>query len=86
MLRTIKRVGIAPRMATVFGAQRTDGSSDRRTANRLPETPCPHCAGLRVRGVVRTTYVVYFRCEGCAHVWVVDKPDAPSASVDFAFL
>ena len=55
---------------------------ERRAPNRLATTPCPHCAGLSVRGVVRTAYVVYFRCHGCAHVWVVDRPDVALAGAD----
>jgi uncharacterized Zn finger protein len=45
---------------------------ERRT-RRLAIPPCPYCA-VPPRVVSRTDYVIYVRCERCAHVWSIDKP------------
>ena len=50
----------------------TRGTSqpERRASTRLPDPPCSHChSAENVRGVVRTDYVVYFRCSVCGDVW-----------------
>jgi hypothetical protein len=42
--------------------------------------PCPKC-GARgshwLRRASRGTYVNYFRCVTCGHVWLVPKPGSP---------
>jgi hypothetical protein len=52
---------------------RTDVPVERR-ANRLVPAPCVACGRNDLRVMLRTDYVVYFRCEHCAHVWSVAKP------------
>ncbi len=46
---------------------------DRR-GKRLPEPPCPTCGSEVVHAVIRTDYVVYWRCRACAEIWSVPKP------------
>jgi hypothetical protein len=45
---------------------------ERRT-HRLSIPHCPNC-DAPPRIVTRTGYVVYVRCEQCAHVWSIEKP------------
>ena len=53
---------------------RTDVRPERR-ANRLVAPPCSACGRDRLRAILRTDYVVYFRCEHCSEVWSVAKPE-----------
>jgi uncharacterized Zn finger protein len=48
---------------------------DRRSPNRAADPPCPKCAeSQQARAVVRTDYVVYFRCARCGQTWILPKP------------
>jgi hypothetical protein len=47
--------------------------ADRRR-NRLAPAPCSACGRDELRVMLRTDYVVYFRCEGCMKLWSVAKP------------
>ena len=52
---------------------------ERRRANRLETPSCPRCVTLTtVRGVVRTEFVIYFRCDACGQTWPLPRPGAPS--------
>jgi hypothetical protein len=44
-----------------------------RREHRLSIPYCPHC-NVPPRVVSRTDYVVYVRCERCAHVRSIEKP------------
>ena len=46
---------------------------DRRL-NRLAPGPCSRCGRDDLRVMLRTDYVVYFRCEHCLQMWSVAKP------------
>jgi hypothetical protein len=48
-------------------------SVDRRR-NRLSPGPCSRCGRDDLRAMLRTDYVVYFRCEHCLQMWSVAKP------------
>jgi hypothetical protein len=50
---------------------------DRRQADRLTVPACAGCpaADSPLVAVVRTDYVVYFRCSACGHVTIVQKPE-----------
>ena len=48
--------------------------SVERRGNRLVPAPCGACGRGDLRVLLRTDYVVYFRCEHCAEVWSVAKP------------
>jgi hypothetical protein len=41
---------------------------------RLAIPPCQQCSVPDPRVVSRTDYVIYVRCEQCAHVWSIEKP------------
>ena len=45
-----------------------------RRGNRLVPAPCAACGRDDLRVMLRTDYVVYFRCDSCAQVWSVAKP------------
>ena len=47
--------------------------ADRRV-NRLAPAPCSRCGRDDLRVMLRTDYVVYFRCEHCLQMWSVAKP------------
>ena len=42
--------------------------------DRLVPAPCAACGGDMLRAMLRTDYVVYFRCGHCARVWSVANP------------
>jgi transposase-like protein len=50
---------------------------ERRSPERPPEPTCPRCKSERVARAVRTDFVVYYRCEDCAEVWVLEKQSGP---------
>ena len=52
---------------------RTDVPVERRHGRLVP-APCVACGRDNLRVMLRTDYVVYFRCEHCAQVWSVAKP------------
>ena len=62
-----------PRKPLGATLSRTDVTVERRS-NRLVPAPCGACGRNELRALLRTDYVVYFRCEHCAHVWSVAKP------------
>lgn len=48
---------------------------DRRSESRpLDPSTCPECHAIAGPAVVRTPTAVYFRCDVCAHVWSLKKP------------
>ena len=51
----------------------TDVRPERR-ANRLVAPPCSACGRDRLRAILRTDYVVYFRCDDCGNVRSIAKP------------
>jgi hypothetical protein len=62
-----------PRKPIPATLSRTDVRVERR-GNRLVPAPCSACGRDRFTVMLRTDYVVYFRCEHCAQVWSVAKP------------
>jgi transposase-like protein len=54
---------------------------ERRSPERPPEPSCPVCQSEHVQRTVRTDFVVYYRCEDCAEVWVLEKLSAFRESV-----
>jgi hypothetical protein len=46
-----------------------------RRRNRLAPAPCSTCGRDELRVMLRTEYVVYFRCERCLKMWSTPKPD-----------
>ena len=62
-----------PRQPLKATVSRSDAPLERR-GNRLVPTPCTACGRDELRVMLRTDYVVYFRCEHCAQVWSVAKP------------
>ena len=65
-----------PRKPIDATLSRTDVRLERR-GNRLVPAPCSACGGDELRVMLRTDYVVYFRCDHCAKVWSVAKPGEP---------
>jgi len=63
----------SPRKPLDATLSRRDVSVERR-GNRLVPAPCTACGRNELRALLRTDYVVYFRCEHCAQVWSVAKP------------
>ena len=57
------------------GFQFLGAASDSPGAHS-PEPPCPECARTTVRATLRTPDAVYYCCEACDHLWVVQKPGA----------
>jgi hypothetical protein len=51
----------------------------RHPANRPPDPPCPYCQSTRPRPTLRTTAVIYYRCEDCGETWCVDKYPFPGS-------
>ena len=51
----------------------TDTPVERRR-NRLAPAACSTCGRDELRVLLRTDYVVYFRCEHCLKMWSVPKP------------
>ena len=51
-----------------------DGRPGDRRRNRLAPGPCSRCGRDDLRVMLRTDYVVYFRCEHCLQMWSVAKP------------
>jgi DNA-directed RNA polymerase subunit M/transcription elongation factor TFIIS len=51
---------------------------DRRTSARRAEPHCPACARDQVRVTVRTSMVIYYRCDECGHIWPEQKPGKSS--------
>jgi hypothetical protein len=45
-----------------------------RAPTRLPDPKCPLCGEPDPVGTLRTEFVVYFRCDNCGEIWVLDKP------------
>jgi hypothetical protein len=48
----------------------------------MPNGCCPICGGIFVRWLEelsKSAYVIYYRCETCAHVWNVPKDDPDAA-------
>ena len=45
-----------------------------RRLKRLTSAPCSTCGSGELRALLRTDYVIYFRCEHCLTVWSVAKP------------
>jgi hypothetical protein len=62
-----------PRKPLDATLSRTNVSVERR-GNRLVPARCRACGRDELRALLRTDYVVYFRCEYCAQVWSVAKP------------
>ena len=58
-----------PHRATLGGLP-----GDDRRRNRLSPGPCSRCGRDDLRVMLRTDYVVYFRCEHCLQMWSVAKP------------
>ena len=52
-------------------------SPDRRTPNRLPDDPqCAGCAQRVARVTLRTSFVVYYRCDTCGDIWNAASAEA----------
>ena len=47
---------------------------ERRSPTRLPDPRCHECRSRKTRVTLRTDYALYYRCERCEHLWVVQKP------------
>ena len=62
-----------PRKPINATLSRTDLPVERR-GDRLVPAPCAACGRDDLRVMLRTDYVVYFRCEHCAEVWSVANP------------
>ena len=62
-----------PRKPIDATLSRTDARLERR-GNRLVPAPCSACGRDELRVMLRTDYVVYFRCDHCANVWSIAKP------------
>jgi|SoiMethySBSTD1v2_1073268.scaffolds.fasta_scaffold1345815_1 hypothetical protein len=62
-----------PRKPIAATLSHTDVRIERRE-NRLVPAPCVACGRNDLRVMLRTDYVVYFRCEHCKQVWSVAKP------------
>ena len=62
-----------PRKPINATLSRTDVAIERRHGRLVP-APCAACGRDKLRVMLRTDYVVYFRCEHCAQVWSVAKP------------
>jgi len=45
-----------------------------RAPTRFPDPNCPRCGKSDPVATLRTSFVVYFRCDHCSEVWAVDKP------------
>jgi hypothetical protein len=45
-----------------------------RAPTRLPDPKCPQCGDSDPVATLRTEFAVYFRCENCYEIWVLDKP------------
>ena len=45
-----------------------------RAPIRLPDPKCPLCGEPEPVATLRTEFAVYFRCENCYEIWVLDKP------------
>jgi hypothetical protein len=58
-----------PHKATLGGLPGAD-----RRLNRLAPGLCSRCGRDDLRVMLRTDYVVYFRCEHCLQMWSVAKP------------
>ena len=41
------------------------------------DRPCSACGHLVSRAMLRTEYVVYFRCDRCSSMWSEAKPGVP---------
>ena len=48
--------------------------NERRAADRCADPACHTCHCAEVTAVLRTSMVVYFRCNSCNRVWGVPKP------------
>lgn len=44
-----------------------------------PEPRCPECARATAHVTLRTPDAVYYCCESCDHLWVVQKPEGQAA-------
>jgi len=62
-----------PRKPLNATLSRTDVPVERRH-DRLVPAPCSACGRNELRVMLRTDYVVYFRCEHCMKMWSVPKP------------
>jgi hypothetical protein len=62
-----------PRKPLDATLSRTNLPIERR-GNRLAPTRCGACGRAELSVMLRTDYVVYFRCEHCAQVWSIAKP------------
>lgn len=60
------------------GCQFVGAASNSPTANS-PDPRCPECARATVHATLRTPDAVYYCCESCDHLWVIEKPAAQSA-------
>lgn len=53
----------------------------------MPERPCPNCPAKALRFLPgasdSTSYVNYYRCDACGHVFTVSKadPDGPPRAI-----
>jgi hypothetical protein len=47
----------------------------RHTGPTMPTVPCPNCHAptRRAMDLSEQTYVNYYRCDGCKHIWTTDK-------------
>ena len=50
------------------------GRPDDRRLNRLAPDPCSRCGCDDLRVMLRTDYVVYYRCEHSLQMWSGAKP------------
>jgi hypothetical protein len=54
-------------------AKLTDSPGERRL-ERLQPRPCSACGYAVARVMLRTDYVIYFRCDRCSAMWSMPKP------------
>ena len=45
-----------------------------RAPTRHPDPKCPLCGESDPVATLRTEFAVYFRCDNCYEIWVLDKP------------
>ena len=48
---------------------------DRRAPTRSPNPRCRHCQSAEdVHGLIRTHFIIYFRCRACGDLWTRAVP------------
>jgi hypothetical protein len=61
----------------------TGTDTGERRHDRLNPVPCSACGHDVIRVMLRTAYVVYFRCDRCSSMWSMAKPGQEPGDVAF---